>query len=259
MVPRDGFDTWHSSPMQSSPTRPNSSTRASRFGATVIAALALSLLTGCSGSSGGPATDPADLLARARSTLDAADTLHFTLTSTDTPGVKTRLVGGEGVVARPKSFQGKLSVLLNGSQVSIDLVSSGGKVYAQLPFSKGFTVTDPATFGLSDPANLIDAKTGISRMFGELTAVTVKGDQRIGDDVVTQLDGALPGSLVEDLLTSKDPAKPVQAQLYVTKSTHQLRRVVLTGPFFDKAQDSTFTLVLDQFGAPVTVTAPPTS
>jgi hypothetical protein len=120
-------------------------------------------------------------------------------------------------------------------------------------------VTDPASFGLSDPANLIDATTGISRMFGELTDVTAKGEQRIGSDVVTEIDGSLPGSLVDDLLTSADPAKPVQAKLFITTSTHQLRRVVLTGPFFEKTQDSTFNLLLDQYGTPVTITAPATS
>jgi lipoprotein LprG len=96
-------------------------------------------------------------------------------------------------------------------------------------------------------------------MFGELTGVTSKGEQRIGDDVVTQLNGSLPGSLVEDLLTSADPATPVKTELYITKSNQQLRRVVLTGPFFEKGKNSTFNLLLDKYGTPVTVTAPPTS
>jgi lipoprotein LprG len=96
-------------------------------------------------------------------------------------------------------------------------------------------------------------------MFGELTGITGKGEQRIGDDVVTEIDGSLPGSLVDDLLTSADPAKPVKAKLYITNSTKQLRRAVLVGPFFDKAQESTFDLLLDKYGDPVTITAPAAS
>jgi lipoprotein LprG len=227
----------------------------------MITAVALSVLTGCSGNdsaAAGSTADPATLLAQARTSLDGTDTLHFTLTSTDVPGTGTRLVSGEGVVARPKAFRGKLSVLLDGNKVSIDLVSADEKVYAKLPFSSGFQVIDPSTFGLSDPANLIDSSTGISRMFGELTGVTDKGEKRIGDDVVTELDGSLPGSVVDDLFTSADPAKPVKAELYITKSTKQLRRAVLTGPFFDKARNSTFNLLLDKYGEPVTITAPTT-
>jgi lipoprotein LprG len=241
----------HSSPMQSR----------YRLGLSLIVTLTVSVLAGCSGSDSdsGDAADPAALLTAARTSLDGTNSLHFTLTSTNVPTDGTRLVAGQGVVARPNSFQGKLSVLLNGSKVSIDLVCAEGKVYAKLPFSDDFQVTDPATFGLSDPANLIDAKTGISRMFGELTGVTGKGEQRIGDDVVTEVDGSLPGQLVDDLLTSADPAKPVKTELYITKSTKQLRRVVMTGPFFDKAQDSTFNLLLDKYGDPVTITAPTSS
>jgi hypothetical protein len=227
----------------------------------LVSVLALSALAGCSGSDGDSdvSADPAALLTAARASLDGTDTLHFTLTSTNVPVDGTRLVSGQGVVARPKQFQGKMAVLLNGSKVSVDLVSTGGKVYAKLPFSNDFQVTDPATFGLSDPANLIDATTGISRMFGELSDITNQGEQRIGDDVVTELDGSLPGALVEDLLTSADPATPVKAELYITKSTQQLRRAVLTGPFFTKGQDSTCNILLDKYGDPVSITAPTTS
>jgi hypothetical protein len=228
----------------------------------LMAALALTALvtvTGCSGGSDAGQAGPTAQLTAARTALDGTKSLHFTLTSADVPAGGTRLMAGEGLVARPNAFQGKLAVQLNDNKVTIDLVSVGGKVYAKLPFSDAFQVTDPASFGLSDPANLIDATTGISRMFGELTGVTAKGEQRIGNDVVTEIDGSLPGSLVDDLLTSADPAKPVQAKLFITTSTHQLRRVVLTGPFFEKTQDSTFNLLLDQYGTPVTITAPATS
>ena len=238
-----------------------------RPGLPLIVTLAVSVLTvsavaSCSssdGSDGGGAADPTVLLTAARAGLDGTGSLHFTLDSADVPPGGTRLVSGAGVVARPNSFQGKLAVLLNGNKVSIDLVSTEGQVYAKLPFSNDFQVTDPKTFGLSDPANLIDASSGISRMFGELTEITVKGEQRIGDEVVTEIDGFVPGTLVKDLLTSADPTKPVATQLFITTSTKQLRRAVLTGPFFDKAQNSTFKILLDQYGAPVTVTAPPTS
>jgi len=232
-----------------------------RFSRPLIVALTISALAGCSGSDGGSATsaESSALLAAARTTLDQTSTLHFSLTSADVPQTGTVLESGQGVVARPKSFQGQLGVSQNGTKVSIDLVSTNGKVYAKLPFSDAFQVVNPADFGLSDPANLIDPATGISRMFGELTDITSKGEQRLGSDVVTELDGSLPGSLVDELLTSANPAKPVKAKLYVTQSTKQLRRVVLTGPFFDKAKDSTFNLVLDKYGDPVTITAPTTS
>jgi hypothetical protein len=243
------------SPGHRSPSRRRRYARAAPIVAPLISAI---LLAGCSGGNqgSGDSADSAALLARARTSLEGANTVHFTLTSTNVPTNGTRLVSGEGVIARPAQFQGTLSILLNGSKVSVGLISAGGKVYAKLPFSNDFQVTDPASFGLSDPARLIDSKTGISRMFGELTGVTNKGEQRIVDDVVTELDGSLPGPLVDDLLTDADPAQPVRAALYITKSGSQLRRVALTGPFFEKGQDSTFNLLLDRYGEAVSITAP---
>jgi LppX_LprAFG lipoprotein len=244
---------YRSHPILARPSR-----RPYRSSAVAVPAVLTILLAGCSGGSQGQ-SDPADsaaMLTRARASLDHTSTVHFTLTSTNVPTTGTRLVTGEGVIARPAQFQGTLAILFNGNKVSVGLISAGGKVYAKLPFSNDYQVTNPASFGLSDPAKLIDSTTGISRMFGEFTGVTNKGEQRIGDDVVTELDGSLPGPLVDDLLTDADPAQPVQAQLFITKSGNQLRRVALTGPFFEKGQDSTFNLLLDRYGDPVTITAP---
>jgi len=65
------------------------------------------LLAGCSsGHKNTGSNDSAALLAGARTSLAAASSLHFTLTSTNVPSTGTRLVAGEGVVARPKQFQG---------------------------------------------------------------------------------------------------------------------------------------------------------
>jgi hypothetical protein len=221
---------------------------------TLTALVTVALVAGCSGGSdsGGGADE---LLTGARAKLDQTNSVHFTLTSADVPGGGTRLTGGDGVIARPASFQGKLALLLNGGQVSVDLTSVDGKVYAKLPFSAGYQTVDPATFGLSDPARLIDARTGVSQMFTQLTNVKEGKKQRIGGDVVTEVDGTLPGTLVDDLLTSADPAQPVRAALFVT-DTKELRQVKLTGPFFVKGKDSTFTLLLDRYGDKVTIAAP---
>lgn len=212
------------------------------------------VLAGCSGGSdsGG---GPDELLTGARAKLDQTNSVHFTLTSAGVPAGGTRLTGGDGVIARPASFQGKLAVLLNGNQVSIDLTSVDGKVYAKLPFSTTYRTVDPASFGLSDPAGLIDARTGVSQMFTQLTNVKEGGRQRIGGDVVTEVDGTVPGALVADLLTSADPAQPVRAALFVTEAK-ELRQVKLTGPFFAKGTSSTFTLLLDRYGEKVSITAP---
>ena len=200
---------------------------------------------------------PAELLARAKSALDATASVHFRLSSTDVPGGGSRLIGGEGVAARPPAFQGKLDVLISGGKVSIEVISIGGQVYAKLPFAAGFQKTDPETLGLSDPALLIDQRTGLSRLVANLRNARRVGEARIDDEVVVQIDGDVDGQIVKETLTSADPAQPVKVKAYVVKDSGQLRRAVLTGPFFVKGKDSTYTLVLDRYGEKVSISAPP--
>ncbi|MGR7026094.1 LppX_LprAFG lipoprotein [Geodermatophilus sp. URMC 62] len=217
--------------------------------------VAVPLLAGCGG--GEPAETADQLLARAETTLDEASSLHFVLTSEGAPTTGTELVGGEGDVARPASFQGTLQVLAAGSPVDLAVVSVDGTVYAQLPFTTGYSVVDPAQFGFGDPGALLDPDTGISRLLAEADSAELGEERRVDGEVVREVSAELPGDLVEQVLTSEDPAQPVQARFSVATDSGELRRAELTGPFYTAGQDATFTIELSEFGADVEITAPP--
>jgi lipoprotein LprG len=68
----------------------------------------------------------------------------------------------------------------------------------------------------------------------------------------------LPGDLVEQILTSEDPSRPVQARFSIVAESGELRRAELTGPFFAAGDEASYTLDLSDFGADVEITAPPT-
>jgi lipoprotein LprG len=180
------------------------------------------------------------------------------LTSQNAPATGTALVGGEGDIARPSSFEGSLKVLAAGATVDLKVVSVAGKVYAQLPFTANYSVVDPKAFGFGDPGALLDPQTGISQLLKAATGAKLGNEKRIGGEAVREVSAQLPGALVQQILTSKDPAKSVAATFAVASASGQLRRAVLTGPFFSATQNATFTLELSKFGAHVTITAPPT-
>jgi outer membrane lipoprotein-sorting protein len=219
--------------------------------------LALPVLAGCTG--GGSGDSATELLAKAKKTLDATKTVHFVLTSTGAPATGTILTGGEGDIARPSSFQGTLKFQAVGSNVDLKVISSGGTVYAQLPFAQSYSTIDPAAFGFGDPGKLLDPKTGISQLLTATTNPKLGDQKRVNGVVVREVTGQLPGDLVAKLLTSKDPSKPVQARYSIATDSGQLLRAALTGPFFDATQNGTYTLDLSKYGADVTITAPPTS
>lgn len=222
-----------------------------------LALLAVPVLTGCSGG-GDDAGSATDLLAKAKQTLDETDTLHFVLDSEGAPETGTELVGGEGDIARPASFEGTLQVLAVGSTLDLAVVSVDGTVYAQLPFASGYSVVDPAQFGFGDPGALIDPETGISQLLAEADGAELGEERRVDGEVVREVTADLPGELVEQILTSEDPSRPVRARFSIAVDSGELRRAELTGPFFTAEDDATYTLELSDFGADVEITAPAT-
>jgi lipoprotein LprG len=226
---------------------------------TTVLALTLLLAPAVTACSSEPEESASDLLERARTTLDDAQTAHFVLDSDGAPSTGTALVGGEGDIARPASFSGTLSVTALGGAIEVDVVSVDGTVYAQLPFPQGFSVVDPAQFGVGDPGALLDPETGISQLLTGAQDAQLGEEKRVDGEVVREVTAAIPGDLVEQVLTSKDPDQAVQARMSIATDSGQLRRVELTGPFFAADQDATYTLALSDFGADVEITAPPTS
>jgi LppX_LprAFG lipoprotein len=222
-----------------------------------LALLAVPALTACGGGSGDDAS-AAELLADAKRTLDETDTLHFVLGSEGAPEVGTELVGGEGDIARPASFEGTLQVLAMGSTLDLAVVSVDGTVYAQLPFTSGYSVVDPAQFGFGDPGALIDPDTGISQLLAEAEKAELGEERRVDGDVVREVTADLPGELVEQILTSEDPSRAVRARFSIAVDSGELLRAELTGPFFSAEDDATYTLELSDFGADVDITAPTT-
>jgi hypothetical protein len=222
----------------------------------VPAFLAAVVLSGCNSSE--PEESAGDLLDRAKTTLDDTSSAHFVLTSENAPKTGTALIGGEGDIARPASFEGTLKVVALGATADLEVVSVDGTVYAQLPFTSGFSVVDPAQFGFGDPGALLDPDTGISQLLSQAESAELGEEKRVDGEVVREVSAEIPGDLVEQILTSQDPSKPVQGLFSIASDSGELRRAQLTGPFFSADEDATFTLELSDFGADVEITAPPT-
>jgi hypothetical protein len=230
-----------------------------RTGTSLLAltVFALPVLVGCSGGGGSEESAP-ELLARAKTTLDEASSAHFVLDSEGAPDSGTLLVGGEGDIARPSSFEGALKVRAIGSVLDLQVISVDRTVYAQLPFTSGFSVVEPAMFGFGDPGALLDPDSGISQLLVETDSARLGEESRVDGEVVREVTAELPGDLVERILASQDPSQPVQARFSIVTETGELRRAELTGPFFTAGEDATYTLELSDFGADVEITAPPT-
>ena len=219
----------------------------------VATAIAASTLAAC----GGPSGDPSTLLRQAKQTVDSSPSAHFALTSTPVKGSGPFITGGSGDMKRPNSFTGSLNVDFSGLALSIQVVAIGGVFYAQLPTSTSFQKTDPTAYGFGDPSTFLDPNHGLSNLLTICTQPSLGSDDRNNGEALHEVNCSLPGAAVASLLTDADPSQPVSATFGIATASNQLRKVVLTGPFYMGAGTTTFTLIIDGYGKSVTITPPP--
>jgi lipoprotein LprG len=231
-----------------------------KLAAAALSALCVVTVTSCSSDPGGASAgqtqqSPAQRLAAAKAKVDAAPSVHLTLASTGVPQGASGVVSADGWGKHPPAFKGTFKVTLKGVQADAEITSLDGDVYAKLPLIPGTSKIDPKAFGLPDPAVLFSPDQGLTTL---LTATTspVAGDQvRRGSEVLATIKGSLPGKAVTDLFLIGDSNGTFTATYGLTDA-QELRQVVLVGPFFGAGTSSTYTLTLDQYGKPVTITKP---
>ncbi|HKR98270.1 MAG TPA: LppX_LprAFG lipoprotein [Candidatus Dormibacteraeota bacterium] len=220
-----------------------------------IAVLAAVAAAAC----GSAPVDARTELRQAKDVIDAANAVHFKLTSGHVGGTGAVITGGEGDMRRPSAFAGTLDVTVSGFAVGVQIVSFNGTFYVKLPTDTGFHSADAADYGFGDPAKLLDKSTGLSSLLLQCSNPQRKESDRYQNEQLDEIGCSLPGKRVGDLLTTEDATQPVAATFGINPDNHQLRRAVLTGPFFSKTSKSTFTVVLVDYGENVSVTPPATS
>jgi hypothetical protein len=210
------------------------------------------------GSAGGSLSAP-QLLAKSKAALDQSSAVHFELTSKGVSGSGLELTGGSGdIVRNPSSIQGSFEVTTSGVQVSIKVAAVGSTFEAQLPFTSGYTKTDPAKFGLTNPADLLNTQNGLSSLLAEAQNPALGPQQRINGEVLDEVSFTVPGKSVP-VIPDSAPSQPVQLTVGINPSNYQLRTVTLVGPFTSSTSNSTFTVTLTRYNEQVTVTLPPAS
>ena len=228
--------------------------RLRRSAAALAGAVAVAA-SGCGGSSGASATrDPRALLRAAKATIDRTPSLHFVLTSTGATGSGTIITGGEGDIARPDQLEGSFTVEQSGLGASVGVMAGGGRFYVKLPFSSSYAATNPSTYGIGDPAQLIDPARGLSRLLLAISQPRLAGTTRIGSEVADQVEGTVPGASVP-VLPDADRAAPVTVVAAVVPGSDQLRRLTLRGPF-TSTSPSTYIVALTRYGEAVHITLP---
>jgi lipoprotein LprG len=216
------------------------------------------LLTGCQGDSDQPTADVGELqqrLSAARATIDEAETINVSLEAGALPDGVTGLQSASGQGNHSPAFKGKVKVATGGSTLTADVISAGGVLKAKTSFSPGYLTIDPASLQAPDPARLLDAENGITRILDETDGLAEAGESRDGDDVLTTISGTLPGSLVSTIIPSADAQSTFTVEYRLT-ADDELRDATLRGPFYPGAGDISYTVALSTSDQPVEIKVP---
>lgn len=231
--------------------------RSRAIGPLGLAAVACAAALGGCGSSSSHVSAPV-LLQKAKATTDAASSVHFVLTSRNVSLSGTNLVSGEGDLVRPAALKGTFAVAVSGFTANVKVASVGADFEAELPFATHYQKTNPANFGLTNPAELLDPARGLTKLLTLAQNPTLGPTERVGGELLDTVTYSVPGTAVP-VLPDENPAQPVDLTVAVDPVSYQLRSVTLVGPLTSAKSDSTYVVTLTNYDEHVTVTMPPTS
>jgi len=239
----------------------------SRWAHLVTAGAIVTALTGAAACSGDePEQDPQattseptaqDRLDEANTVLSEAGSVSLLLQGSDLPESETAYVikaDGSGTTT-PPAFDGTITAKIAGVQADVPTVAVDDELYVKLPFSPVFTSVTPESLGVPDPARLFSNDVGVVSLLGKTEGATFGDQSRVGSDVVQQISGQLSGDLIRDLLNVGAEDAQFDVTYGLIEGDWEVRTVSLTGEFYPPTT-STYLLTLDDYGVPVTVTAP---
>ncbi len=210
-----------------------------------LAAAATLALSGCSGDEAPlDGAEPTEVLAEAQKKLEEAGTLTVELSTDNLPQGVSGIAGASGEITSAPAFDGSLKVSLAGQSVDVPVIAVDGTVWAQLPFSSGWSDVDPAEYGAPDPAGLVVGENGFGSLLSQTEDLeqgeTVRGGAD-NDERLTTYTGDVAGDLVKRIIPSAADTDDFDIE-YQVDSEGQLRVLELTGVFYADSPEMTYTV-----------------
>lgn len=227
-------------------------TRNTLVGSALVGLLALG---GCASGSGEAHQSPEEALSAAKTTLDKTSGVEVNLSTEKLPASVNGILTAEGVGTHDPAFKGNLKVATGGITADVPVVAAQGKVFAKLPFTTKFVEVDPSEYAAPDPAGLMEPKGGLSSLLTAAKDVEEGEQVRSGEDVLSSYTGTVPGSVVADIIPSASANASFDAT-FTVDDQDQLHKAVLTGPFYPKSGEVTYTITFDQYGTNANIALP---
>ncbi|MGZ4438395.1 MAG: LppX_LprAFG lipoprotein [Nocardioides sp.] len=221
----------------------------------VLALLLPLALTATACSKGAAAQDPTQELAAAKKALDTTSGVHLSLRTDRLPSGVDGLLSADGDATHAPAFKGSIKVAASGLTADVKVIAVDGAVHAVLPFQTAYSTVNPGDYGAPDPAALMRTDGGLSSLLTAARGVTAGKQQRDGKDVLSTYDATVPGRAVASIIPSADAKKGFDAT-FTVDGDHRLHEAILTGPFYPKGGNVTYTIEFSHYGSSPSITAP---
>lgn len=223
----------------------------------VLLAIAAGACGGNSAKSGD--VDTPTLLAKTAERLNAVKSVHFNLAIDGAAYIDTartiQLRSATGDIVVPDQMQTKIQIALGAANADVSLVTIGADKY-QTDLLTGRW--GPAQEGFDySPTVLFDKSQGLSSVVGKLREVERAGEETVGGQAAYRLRARVDRATIQPITSGAIEGDPVGAELWIAKDSYNLLKLVLTEPQIpDKDRPAVWTLTLDRYDQPVTITRP---
>ncbi|MBG0829639.1 LppX_LprAFG lipoprotein [Planomonospora sp. ID67723] len=216
------------------------------FIAAVVAAL--SLVTACSGDSGGKAALPSgpDLVKKSAEAMRAVKSTAFTMQTEGTPPVQVKQAAGR--LSATGDADGTLQVDMAGSLLEIEFFLVGDTVYFK-GVTGGFQKMSRGQLAaIYDPSAILNPEKGVVQLLSNALDPKTQGEEKV--------DGAdayrVSATLSQQILATMVPglAQSVNGTLWIDKATSRLLKADLP------LAGGKVIVAFDDYDVPVQVTAP---
>ncbi|HEY0071358.1 MAG TPA: LppX_LprAFG lipoprotein [Chloroflexia bacterium] len=176
-----------------------------------------------------PNLTPDQVIEKAIPALQNANSFHFNLETSkiDKPQPGLFVTKADGDVIRPDKLVGEVSALAFGLPVNIKIVVDGDKQYMTDPASGQWT-TMSASLNVAEYFN----PNGVGDIMAGVKDLQADGNETVNGSDSYRLKGTVPAEALKKLSPEVDATGDLQTVMWIGSGDFLLRRVQLTGPFF---------------------------
>jgi len=235
-----------------------------RLTTSVVAVAALSLaggaLAGCHSSAKASTTadtsslpSASTLISQAETAMGTVQTVHFTIKVDGTMN-NIPLSAADGVLTKAGEAKGSATVTEMGATIQIDFVLVDNAFYLKaltggfqkLPLSEATKIYDPSA--------ILDPNRGVAKLLASTatTAQTV-GEEDINGKKAYQVKITADKAAISTLIPGVN--QNVNGTVWIDASSHRVVKGTFAVPG-DNGKSATVTIMLDQYDAPVSISAP---